>query len=195
LTDGGEELCEELGEAELAARSRGGDRAAFEALVKRTGRWVFARLCLQMGDAHRAEDLTQETFFTAWQQIGKLVDPAAFRGWLWLIAQRKVLDAAKHEKRKKRWGRKAPATELELAVHPSASPVSIAQEKEELERAMEMLRALPEEYRVPLALRYLGGADYETITRQLALSNGALRGFLQRGMAILRERTKTESSS
>ena len=61
MTDGGEDL----GEEELAARSRSGDRAAFETLVRRTGRWVFARLYLQTGDAHRAEDLTQETFFTA----------------------------------------------------------------------------------------------------------------------------------
>jgi hypothetical protein len=34
----------------------------------------------------------------------------------------------------------------------------------------------------------LGGADYETIRRQLNLSDGALRGLLNRGMALLRER-------
>jgi RNA polymerase sigma-70 factor, ECF subfamily len=192
LTDGGREPCEELGESELAARGRAGDRAAFEAIVHRSGRWVFARLYLQTGDAHRAEDLTQETFFTAWQQIGELVDPAAFRGWLWAIAQRKLLDAAKHQNRRKRWGRRAPAGEIDSAVHPGASPVSSVQEKEQCERAMEMLRALPEEYRVPLALRYLGGADYETISRQLALSNGSLRGLLQRGMAMLREKMAAE---
>ena len=184
MTDGGEELDEE----ELAARSRSGDRAAFERLVHRTGRWVFARLYLQTGDAHRAEDLTQETFFTAWQQIGQLADPAAFRGWLCLIAQRKLLDAAKSEKRRKRWGRRAGAEEVERAVHPEASPVTNAQGKEERERAMEMLRAMPAEYRVPLALRYLAGADYETITKQLAMSNGSLRGLLQRGLAMLREK-------
>jgi len=184
LTDCGEDLVEQ----ELAARSRGGDRAAFESLVHRTGRWVFARLYLQTGEAHRAEDLTQETFFAAWQQIGKLVDPMAFRGWLWAIAQRKLLDAAKHQNRRKRWGRRATADEIDSAVHPAASPVSTVQDKEQCDRAMEMLRALPEEYRVPLALRYLGGADYETISRQLALSNGSLRGLLQRGMAMLREK-------
>jgi DNA-directed RNA polymerase specialized sigma24 family protein len=39
-------------------------------------------------------------------------------------------------------------------------------------------------------LRYLGGADYESIARQLALSNGSLRGLLHRGMAMLREQMK-----
>jgi DNA-directed RNA polymerase specialized sigma24 family protein len=35
-------------------------------------------------------------------------------------------------------------------------------------------------------LRYLAGADYEQIGRQLALTNGSLRGLLHRGMAMLR---------
>ena len=184
MSDGGGEADEE----ELALRSRAGDRAAFEMLVRRTGRWVFARLYLQTGDAHLSEDLTQEAFFTAWQQIDQLSDPAAFRGWLCLIAQRKLLDGAKRQKRKKRWGPRAAAEEVERAVDPAGSPVAEAQRKEERERAVAMLRGMPAEYRVPLALRYLAGADYETITKQLAMSNGSLRGLLQRGLAMLRER-------
>jgi RNA polymerase sigma-70 factor (ECF subfamily) len=187
LSDSGEEV----GEEELALRSRSGDRAAFEMLVRRTGRWVFARLYLQTGDAHRAEDLTQETFFTAWQQIDQLIDPAAFRGWLCLIAQRKLLDGVKREKRKKRWGRAAGAEEVAEVVSLAASPMAQAEVKEERERALAMLRGMPAEYRVPLALRYLAGADYETITKQLAMSNGSVRGLLQRGLAMLRERMGT----
>ena len=71
------------------------------------------------------------------------------------------------------------------------TPIARAEDAEERERAMEMLRGLPAEYRVPLALRYLAGADYQTITKQLALSNGSLRGLLQRGLAMLRERMKS----
>ena len=39
--------------------------------------------------------------------------------------------------------------------------------------------ALPEEYRLPLMMRYLTGADYETIQLQMGLTNGALRGLLR----------------
>ena len=39
-----------------------------------------------------------------------------------------------------------------------------------------------------IALRYLAGADRDAIGRQLALSNGSLRGLLQRGLKMLRER-------
>ena len=49
-----------------------------------------------------------------------------------------------------------------------------------------ILRSLPEEYRLPLTLRYIGGADYETICTQLGLTNGSLRGLLHRGLQLLR---------
>src|SRR5689334_12026605 len=51
----------------LVIRSRGGDRAAFEELVRRTARLVYARAYLETGDVHRAEDLVQETFLIAWR--------------------------------------------------------------------------------------------------------------------------------
>ena len=67
-----------------------------------------------------------------------------------------------------------------------------AQREEERQRVLAVLRSLPEEYRLPLTLRYIAGADYETIGQQLGLSNGSLRGLLNRGMARLREALKDE---
>jgi RNA polymerase sigma-70 factor (ECF subfamily) len=62
------------------------------------------------------------------------------------------------------------------------------QRDEQRQQALTALRQLPEEYRQVLTLRYLGGADYDTIARQLALTNGSLRGLLHRGLALLRTR-------
>ena len=62
------------------------------------------------------------------------------------------------------------------------------QQDEERRRVLSVLESLPDEYRVPLSLRYLAGADYEAIAKQLALSNGSLRGLLQRGMKMLKEK-------
>ncbi len=56
-----------------------------------------------------------------------------------------------------------------------------------------VLRSLPEEYRQPLTLRYIAGADYEAIETQLGLSNGSLRGLLHRGLKMLRTRLGDES--
>jgi RNA polymerase sigma factor (sigma-70 family) len=64
--------------------------------------------------------------------------------------------------------------------------VDAAQRNEDRERVLSVLRSLPVEYREPLMLRYIGGVDYDTIGRQLGISNGSLRGMLSRGMAMLR---------
>jgi RNA polymerase sigma factor (sigma-70 family) len=76
---------------------------------------------------------------------------------------------------------------LDIADDSRLDPMQAAQRQEEREHVLELLRSLPTEYREPLMLRYIGGADYETISRQLGLSNGSLRGLLNRGMARLRE--------
>ncbi len=62
--------------------------------------------------------------------------------------------------------------------------------EESRQNVLALLRDLPEEYRLPLMLRYLNDFDYQTIGRQLGLSNGSLRGLLNRGMTMLRDRAE-----
>ena len=51
---------------------------------------------------------------------------------------------------------------------------------------------LSEDHRLPLTLRYIVGADYDTISTQLGLTNGSLRGLLHRGLKMLRDRLPPE---
>ena len=68
----------------------------------------------------------------------------------------------------------------------SVGPDEQAEQAELRQQVLAVLRSMPEEYRLPLTLRYLVGADYETIQMQMGLSNGSLRGLLHRGMTKLR---------
>ena len=171
----------------LVVRARNGDRAAFEGRVRRTSRLVFARLYLDTGRADRAEDLLQETFLLAFRSLPRLEDPGGFRTWLLAIAHNALIDDARRAGRLKRTG---PAAETPLALVPAAgpSPVEVAQREETRQRVLAVLRSLPEEYRLPLTLRYITGADYDTIGEQLGLTNGSLRGLLHRGLKLLRDR-------
>src|SRR5437763_12656391 len=92
------------GDTMLVGRAKTGDRAAFEELVRRTGRLVFAKLYLDTGDPHRAEDLLQDTYLLAFRSLHQLADPAGFRAWLLAVAHRAMLDAAKRDSRLKRSG-------------------------------------------------------------------------------------------
>ena len=176
-------------EESLVAASRRGDRPAFEELVRRTARLLFARAYLETGDAHRAEDLVQDTLLTAWRSIRQVTDAAGFRPWLMSILHTATIDAQRRASRKKRGGsdkrRTGEETFLRLA-DDRPTPSESAERNEERERTLAVLRSLPTEYRQVLMLRYLAGADYEEISRQLALTNGSLRGLLHRGMAMLR---------
>lgn len=176
-------------EEALVRRAREGDRAAFEELIRSTSRLVYARLYLEIGDPHRAEDLLQETLLLAFRSLRTLTDPRSFRAWLLKIAQTVVLDAARRDLRQKRAAPpRAPATALAHVPDPTA-PLLDQLEREELRyQVLAVLRSLPEEYRLPLTLRYIVGADYETICLQMGLSNGSLRGLLHRGLKLFRAR-------
>ena len=170
----------------LVRRSRQGDRAAFEELVRRTGRLVFSRLYLETGNVHRAEDLAQETFLLAWRKIRQLQDGSGLRPWLFTIAHSVVIDDVRRQSRQKRGGGLTAVDAMDQVRDSGPSPDESAQREESRQRVLAVLRSMPEEYRMPLTLRYIAGADYETISRQLGLTNGTLRGLLNRGMARLR---------
>jgi len=176
----------------LVRKAWNGDRTAFEELVRRTSRLVFARLYLETGDPHRAEDLVQETFLRAHRSLKRMDNPSRFRPWLLTIAQNVVIDAARTDSRQKRL--EPPRSDTPLANVPAAAapPDQEVQRDEMRQKVLAVLRSLPEEYRLPLTLRYLAGSDYETIGAQLGLTNGSLRGLLHRGLKMLRDRLPPE---
>ncbi|MBI3822374.1 MAG: sigma-70 family RNA polymerase sigma factor [Planctomycetes bacterium] len=163
----------------LVLRAQRGDTAAFEELVRRCSRLVFARLYLETGDAHRAEDLLQETLLIAYRTLGQLTNPEKFRAWMMRIAQNQAIDAARRDARQKRTPQPVPRDDPER-------PDEQIEKEEQRQKVLAVLRELPEEYRLPLTLRYLVGADYETIQKQMGLTNGSLRGLLHRGVEKLR---------
>ena len=180
----------------LVMQSQRGDRGAFEQLVRRTARIVFSRIYLETGDVHRTEDLVQETFLVAWKSIGQVDRPEGFRSWLFSIASSVVIDAGRRDSRKKRSGQRVDQSRLKLVADDGPRPADAAEQNEARQRAMEALRSLPDEYREPLMLRYIAGADYAAIGEQLGMSNGALRGMMSRGMSLLRRAmTKDEVRS
>jgi RNA polymerase sigma-70 factor (ECF subfamily) len=171
----------------LVSRARSGDRAAFEELVRRTSRLVFARLYLDTGNADRAEDLLQETYLLACRSLRKLADPDRFRPWLLAIAHNVLIDSFRKDRRRKTLTT-GSANSLMSVPARGHSAEELAQRNETRQRVLAVLRSMPEEYRLPLSLRYLTGADYDTIGEQLGLTNGTLRGLLHRGLKMLRDR-------
>jgi RNA polymerase sigma-70 factor, ECF subfamily len=173
----------------LVRKAQTGDRAAFGELVRRTSRLVYARLYIETGDRHFAEDLLQETWILAYRSLGRLNNPGSLRSWLLAIAQNVLAEAVRRNSRQKRSPPpRADAHFLAEVASSQPTPVQHAERADTHDKVLAVLRSLPEEYCSALSLRYLAGADYETIETQLGLSNGSLRGLLHRGLKMLRSR-------
>jgi RNA polymerase sigma-70 factor (ECF subfamily) len=172
----------------LVLRARGGDRSAFEELVRRTSRLLFARFYLDTGCPNQAEDLSQETFLLAFRSLHQLTEPAGFRGWLLALARNVRIDEVRKSTRLKRL---APVTaDVSLISIPSAgpSPDESAQREELRQQVLEIVRILPEEYRLPITLRYIVGVDCDAIGKHLGVTKSAVRSLVYRGLKLLRKR-------
>ena len=97
-------------------RSLQGDHEAFEALVRRYQRMIYALAYRMTGSAADAEDVTQETFIRAHEQLGSLRAEAKLSSWLYRIAVNQCLNwrkrASRREQLHRQWQaqREAPAS-------------------------------------------------------------------------------------
>jgi len=71
---------------ELACQAQQGSSAAFGELVDRFGGRLLTYLHHKTGSWHDAEDLVQETFIRAYQNLGRFRERQRFSTWLFTIA-------------------------------------------------------------------------------------------------------------
>jgi RNA polymerase sigma factor (sigma-70 family) len=82
-----------LSDARLVARCREGDEAAWNELVTRFSRYVYAIIGQGFGlRAENAEDVFQEVFARAYQHLGRLREDEAIRPWLAQLTRRLCID-------------------------------------------------------------------------------------------------------
>jgi RNA polymerase sigma-70 factor (ECF subfamily) len=162
----------------LVASAQQGDRAAFEALYARFSRAIHGILLSRVPRAE-VEDLVQDVFMTALEQLPALREPAAFAGWLATIARHRAAD----------YLRRSPATTT-LPADLAAS----AGDRADAMLVMAAIRNLPDAYRETLTLRLVEGMTGPEIAACTGLTEGSVRVNLHRGMRQLRERLERNSS-
>ncbi|HUG89509.1 MAG TPA: sigma-70 family RNA polymerase sigma factor [Planctomycetaceae bacterium] len=138
-----------------------------EALVPRVYR--FARRLT--GNVHRAEDLTQETFLRAWRRRGQLRDPRRTLVWLFRIAANLWRDELR---------RRGVLTEdAELTAEPvdgrMLAPETIADEHEQVERALAALATLPPRQQSVLHLVAVERLSLSEVSEILGITRNAAR--------------------
>lgn len=94
-------MLTESSEAELVDRTLAGDTSGFAELVRRYRRAALARALAVLGEQPEAEDVAQDSFVQAYDQLGTCRDPARFGGWLLAIVHRTALNRVRSIKRRR----------------------------------------------------------------------------------------------
>ena len=158
-----------LGDAELVTRAVGGDRWAREMIYRRHAASLLAVSVRLLRNKAEAEEVVQDAFLTAFEQLGSLRDPGALRSWLWQIAVSLV-------RRRFRRARLLGFVGLDRSTEDAplaelASPGARPDERAELALIDKALGRMRAELRIPWMLRKVEGLE---LTEVAALSRCSL---------------------
>ena len=160
----------------------------FTELMQQYQRLIYT-VCLQfVHDPHTAEDLTQDTFLSAFSAIDRC-EPQYYKAWLVRVAANKCKDHLKSS-----WVRRVEAPGDDALPEPRGSPVGDAQDPIEqlTERAgaaevETMVRTLREPYGRAAAMYLLDGLPVAAIAQKLGRPAPTVQNQLFRAKAILRK--------
>jgi RNA polymerase sigma-70 factor (ECF subfamily) len=139
---------------------------------------LFAYAYRLTGSVDAAEDLTQQTFLVAQQQMLQLREPEKLAGWLLKILRNAFLKT-------RRQPQPLVASQMELDVAELACGEARESEIDE-ERLRAALERLPEEFRVVVLMFYFEELSYREIADELALPVGTVMSRLSRAKRHLR---------
>lgn len=166
--------------ADALAGARRGEDAAF-ALLYRDIQPALLRYLRGMS-VELAEDAASETWLEAARSLDGFEGPeAAFRGWLFAIARRKLIDRVRYEARR-------PSATWDDVDEVGPIQRDIAEEVVELddtERALALVRTLPSDQAEAVLLRVVAGLDYPVVAEVMERTTGAVRVLVHRGLKRL----------
>ena len=163
----------------------GGDRAAYSRIVSACQNSVTSIALAMVRDVHASEDIAQEAFLSAWQNIRRLQNPSSFLPWLRQITRNLANDHLRSRQRQPRAVDDVEAA-IAAAADPEPSTVERLIEAERTEVAAELISALPDESREVLLLYYREGQSSQQVAALLGLSDAAVRKRLSRARSTVR---------
>ncbi|HKB01567.1 MAG TPA: sigma-70 family RNA polymerase sigma factor [Gemmataceae bacterium] len=156
------------------------DEAAFEALVRRHGPLVWSVAARHAADHHAAEDVFQATFLTLARLAGRLSRSGPLGGWLHTVAIR-------FARKTHRFGRRHQVTDPPDVPAPRTALDDLTG-RELMAVVDQEVSRLPDRYRLPVVLCCLQGLARDEAAADLGWSFDSLKGRLERGRELLRQR-------
>ncbi|WP_454831639.1 RNA polymerase sigma factor [Pseudoxanthomonas wuyuanensis] len=172
-------------QTELPAAA-GGDRHAYGRIVMACQNTVTAIALAITRDVQASEDIAQEAFLKAWQQLDRLKNSTSFLPWLRQITRNLARDHLRGNSHRPLTGEGAEIA-IGMAADPAPTPSEQLLRTEQEIVATEIISALPEDSREALLLYYREGQSSQQVANLLGLSDAAVRKRLSRARGSVRE--------
>lgn len=175
----------DLPDAQLVILGARGEVSALEQLYRRHAAFAIHLATRIEGSARDVEDIVHDAFLRAFERLGDLVEPSAFRSWLGSIVVHKV----RSRMRRARllgllgMGKSSEPVDLDALASPAASPHARAQ----IAQIYALLQTLPADDRIAWILRSVEGHDLETVAQMTDCSLATVKRRISRAQHFLDE--------
>src|SRR5262245_1576944 len=177
---------QELDDSSLVAQFLGGEKRAFNELVRRYHVRLLNFIYRTIGDRDRAEDLVQETFVRVYRHLHRFDQSKKFSTWIYTIASNLAKNELRNRSRnplvlfqtlKKNWDADHRPLEWEDTQY---KPDDLFRKRHLRQKVEEAVKQLPEHHRIVFVLREMEGKTYEEIADITGCNLGTVKSRLNR---------------
>ena len=185
-----------VSDADLVARARQGDSAAFGELVDRHRTAVYRAARAALGSHEDAEDAAQDAFVVAYERLASFRGEASFKTWMLTIAWHQAINRRRSLVRW--WRRLAEPSHrtdddmlVEFEIASGAPSPEQTAASDELRRAVvAAIRTLPPKLRDTLLLAQAGELSYEEIGVMTNVPVGTIKWRVSEARKVIRKRLR-----
>lgn len=184
-------------DGEVVRRCKQGQREAFDILVEKYYKKIYNLSYRFVGDSEEANDLAQEIFAAAYQNLKRFRGDAKFSTWLFQIAANRGKNRFKYLKRRGYFANRAPrdgddekdALQREIP-DDSMNPEKIFASKQIRRIVQDAINDLEPDHKEIVILRDIEGFSYDEIAQILNLPEGTTKSRLHRARMVVKEKLK-----
>ncbi len=183
-----------LEDDKLVKKAIGGQEGAYKRLVDKYERALFFHILKMVKDREQVEDLVQETFVKAFDNLNTYNTNYAFSTWLYRIATNHTIDYLRKKKLKTLSiddpvKTKDGEMEMQLPDESAGTDRDIIR-KQRQKIVQQAIQDLPEKYRKVIELRHMEEKSYQEISDVLDKPLGTVKAHIFRARELLYKELK-----
>ncbi|KXI26817.1 RNA polymerase sigma factor [Paraglaciecola hydrolytica] len=168
-------------------KAQGGDQQAFARLIKQTSNMVSSIALAIVKDLDNSEDVAQQVYIGAWQQISSLQNSRSILPWLRQKTRYKALNFMRDNKLKQKLDSEQADELLAQFCDPTDGHDIALERQQQSVIVQDFIQQLPEESREIVLLYYREEQSSQQVARLLEQSEANIRQKLSRVRKLLEE--------